>query len=68
MLKICSMNDSVEMTGNQFQQNSSVGLTGNFLGTFSTGNCIKLPVNLSELFNNVSNCPWALSITLFYFR
>ena len=44
------MNNSVEMTDNRTQQNSFVALTGNFLDTFSTGNCIKFAINLTEFF------------------
>ena len=38
------MNDSIKMTGNQFQQKVSVELTGNFSDTFSTGNILKFSV------------------------
>ena len=40
------MNDSVERTDNQFQQNISVELTGNILETLSTEKFITFPVNL----------------------
>ena len=43
---------SVEMTGNQFQQNISIKLTDTFLDTFPTGNFIKFPANLTELYNS----------------
>ena len=52
LFKIYSINDSVEMRGNQFQPNISVKLNGNFQKNFSIGNFIILPVNLTEFFNS----------------
>ena len=43
-------NSSIEITGNQFQQNISLRVTGSFLDTFLTGDFIKFPVNFTELF------------------
>ena len=40
------------MTGNQFQQNFSVKLTGNFLVTFSTENFTTFSFNLTQFFNS----------------
>ena len=42
------MNESVEMTINQFQQNISVELTDDFCDRNSTGKFIKYPVNIAE--------------------
>ena len=47
------MNDAVEMTINQFQQNISIKLADDYLSTLLTGNFMKLPVDLTKFFNSV---------------
>ena len=47
------MNDALEMTASQFQQNISIKLTDDYLSTLLTGNVIKFPVDLTKIFNSV---------------
>ena len=47
------MNDAVEMTAKQFQQNISINLTDNYLSTLLTGNVMIFPVDLTKNFNSV---------------
>ena len=47
------MNDAVEMTTNQYQQNISINLADDYLSTFLTGNVMKFPVDLTNVFNSV---------------
>ena len=47
------MNDAVEMTTNQFQQNISIKLAADFLITLLTGNVVKFSVDLTNIFNSV---------------
>ena len=47
------MNDAVEMTTNQFQQNISIKLADDYLSTLLTGNVTKFPVDLTKIFNSV---------------
>ena len=47
------MNDAVEITTNQFQQNISIKLADDYLNTFLTGNIMKFPVDLTKNFNSV---------------
>ena len=47
------MNDAIEMTTNQFQQNIFAKLADNILNTLSTGNVMEFPVNLTTIFNSV---------------
>ena len=47
------MNDAVEMTTNQFQQNISIILANNYLSTLLTGNVMKFPVDLTKIVNSV---------------
>ena len=54
LLKICSVNDAVEMTVNQFQQNISIKLADDYLSTGLTGNVMKFPVDLTKIFNSVA--------------
>ena len=49
------MSNSVEMTGNHFQQNISVKLTYTVLDTFSKENFMKFSVNLTEFFDSELN-------------
>ena len=49
---MCSLNDPVEMTTNQFQQNISIKLD-DYLSTLLTGNVIKFSVDLTKIFNSV---------------
>ena len=53
LLKICSVNDAVELTVNQFQQNISNKLADDYLSTILTGNVVKFPVDLTKIFNSV---------------
>ena len=46
------MNDAVEMTTNQFQQNISIKLADDYLSTLLTGNVMKFPVDLTKIFNS----------------
>ena len=48
------MNDAVEMTANQFQQNISIKLADDYLSTLLTGNVMEIPVDLTIIFNSVS--------------
>ena len=50
---MCSLNDAVEMTTNQFQQNISIKLADDYLSTLLTINDIKFPVDLTKIFNSV---------------
>ena len=45
------MNDAVEMTTNQFQQNISIQLADNYLSTLLTGNIRKFSVDVTKIFN-----------------
>ena len=45
------MNDAVEMTANQFQQNISVKLADDYLSTLLTGNVMKFPIDLTTAYN-----------------
>ena len=56
---MCSVNDAVETTTNQFQQNISIKLTDDYLSTLLTGNVSKCSVDLTKNFNSV----YALSMT-----
>ena len=47
------MNDAVEMTANQFQQNISIKLADDYLSTLLTGNVMEIPVDLTIIFNSV---------------
>ena len=47
------MNEAVEITSNEFQQNSSVKLADDYLRTLLTGNIVKFSVDLTKLFNSV---------------
>ena len=47
------MNDAVEMTTNQFQQNISIKLADDYLSTLLTRNIMKFPVGLTKIFNSV---------------
>ena len=47
------MNDAVEMTANQFQQNISIKLADDYLSLLLTGNIKKFPVDLTINFNSV---------------
>ena len=47
------MNDAVEMTANQFQQNISIKLADDYLNTLLTGNVMEFPVDLTIIFNSV---------------
>ena len=47
------MNNVVEITSNQFQQNISIKLLGDYSSTFLTGNIMKFPVDLTKIFNSV---------------
>ena len=47
------MNDAVEMTASQFQQNISINLPDDYLSTLLTGNVMKFPVGLTNIFNSV---------------
>ena len=46
------MNDAVEMTANQFQQNISTKLADDYLSTLLTGNVMEIPVDLTIIFNS----------------
>ena len=46
------MNDAVEMTTNQFQQNISIKLADDYLSTLLTGNVMEFPVDLTKNFNS----------------
>ena len=48
------MNDAVEMTTNQFQQNISIKIADDYLSTLLTGNIMKFPVDLTKNFNSVA--------------
>ena len=50
---MCSVNDAVEMTTNQFQQNIFIKLSDEYLSTLLTGNIMKFPVDLTYIFNSV---------------
>ena len=43
------MNDAVEMTTNQCQQNISINLADDYLSTLVTGNVTKFPVGLTKI-------------------
>ena len=45
---MCSVNDAVEMTINQFQQNISIKLAEDYLSTLLTGNVKKFPVDWTK--------------------
>ena len=47
------MNDAVEMTTNQFQQNISIKLADDYLSTLLTGNVTKFPVDITKIFNSL---------------
>ena len=47
------MNDAVEMTTNQFQQNISIKLAGDYLSTLLTENVMKFPFDFTKFFNSV---------------
>ena len=47
------MNDAVEMTVNQCQQNISIKLADDYLSTLLTGNVMKFFVDLTKIFNSV---------------
>ena len=47
------MNDAVEMTTNQFQQNISIKLADDYLNTIVTENVMTFPVDLTKIFNSV---------------
>ena len=47
------MNDAVEMTTNQFQQNIFINLADYYLSTLLIGNVMKFPVDLTNIFNSV---------------
>ena len=47
------MNDAVEMTANQFQQNISIKLADDYLSTLLTGNIKKISVDLTKFFSSV---------------
>ena len=57
------MNDAVEMTTNQFQQNISIKLADDYLSTLLTENIMKFPVDLPKIFNSVT-CNFSLKIRL----
>ena len=46
------MNDAVEITTNQFQQNISIKLADDYLSTLLTGNVMKFSVGLTKIFNS----------------
>ena len=48
------MNDAVEMTTNQFQQNISIKLADDYLSTLLTGNVMKFSVDMTKFFNSVT--------------
>ena len=47
------MNDAVEMTTNQFQQDTSINLADDYLSTLLRGNVMKFAVGLTKIFNSV---------------
>ena len=47
------MNDAVEMTTDQFQQNISFKLADDYLSTLLTGNVMKFSVDFAQIFNSV---------------
>ena len=47
------MNDAVEMTANQFQQNISINLADDYLSILLTRNFMKFLVDLTKNFNSV---------------
>ena len=47
------MNDGVEMTTNQLQQNISINLADDYLSTLLAGNVMKFLVDLTKIFNSV---------------
>ena len=47
------MNDAVDLTANQFQQNISIKLTDDYLSTLLAGNVMKFSVDLTKIFNSV---------------
>ena len=49
------MNNVVEITTNQFQQNISIKLPDDYLSTLLTGNVRKFPVDLTKKFNSVGS-------------
>ena len=49
------MNDAVEMTTNQFQQNISIKLADEYLSTLLARNFMKFPVDLTKIFNSVDS-------------
>ena len=53
LLKICSVNDVVEMITNEFQQNISIKLANDYLSTLLTGNVMKFPLDLTKFVNSV---------------
>ena len=50
------MNDAVEMTTNQLQQNISIKLADDYLSTLLTGNIMKFPVDLTKYILTVYEC------------
>ena len=44
------MNDTIEITANQFQQNISIKLADDYLSTLLTGNVMEFPVDLTNYF------------------
>ena len=55
------MNDAVEMTVNQFQQNISINLADDYLSTLLTENFMKFLVDLTKKFNSVYWGGWVYS-------